>query len=82
MARKYTTRHRIGPDFGSVLVMAAVVGAAWLLFGWSPVGFGLTLACVVIVLTAVEAAVFPRRRTTHRMTRREARRADRRGTRR
>ncbi|MFI7228383.1 hypothetical protein ACIBO5_34630 [Nonomuraea angiospora] len=80
--RKYTTRHRIGPDFASVLVLVAVVGLAWLLLGWSPLAFGLTLACVVIVLTAVEAAVFPRHRTTRRMSRREARRASRRGERR
>ncbi|WP_219509299.1 hypothetical protein [Nonomuraea ceibae] len=84
MARgKFAPRRRPGPDFGSVLVMVAVVGLAWLLLGWSPVGFGLTLACVVIVLTAVEAVVFPRRRRpTARLTRREARRADRRGARR
>ncbi|UBU13987.1 hypothetical protein [Nonomuraea gerenzanensis] len=72
--RKYTARHRIGPDFGSMLAMAAVVGLVWLLLGWSPVAFGLTLACVVIVLTAVEAAVFPRHRTTRRTSRRQARR--------
>ncbi|TDC03381.1 hypothetical protein E1267_26525 [Nonomuraea longispora] len=78
MARKYTTKHKIGPDFGSVLVLVAIVGLAWLLLGWSPVGFGLTLACVVIVLTAVEAAVFPRRNLTRRMSRQAGKRETRR----
>ncbi|MEV5893170.1 hypothetical protein [Nonomuraea fuscirosea] len=81
MARKYTTKHKIGPDFGSVLVLVAIVGLAWLLLGWSPVAFGLTLACVVIVLTAVEAAVFPRHRSIRRMIGRASRRAGKRETR-
>ncbi|MEU6788080.1 hypothetical protein ABZ912_53570 [Nonomuraea angiospora] len=80
--RKHTTRRRPGPDFASVLVMAAVVGLAWLLLGWSPVGFGLTLTGVVIVLTVVEAVAFPRRRPmTRRAIHRAIRRAGRRGAR-
>jgi hypothetical protein len=57
MARRKRTR-RPGPDVASVAVLALVVVLAWLVLGWSPLGFGLTVVGVVFVMTGIEKVLF------------------------